>query len=96
MHAIEQYRSRICADDTDEYITEFFTNAVNEGEIKSVRPSIHDTGQNKTEVRFLFQTHVILGILEPNGVLSVITCTGNKSQRAWYRKEVLGVPYKTK
>jgi len=95
-HAIDQYRTRVCQDDTDDEIINFLTAAVNEGKIKSVRDSIYDHGKNKTEIRFLFRTHVILGILEPNGELSVVTCTGNNAQRAWYRKQVLGMPYKAK
>lgn len=93
-HVKEQYRDRICADDTDEEIINFLTTAVNEGIIKSIRDSIYESGQNKTEVRFLYFTYQILGILEPDGSLSVVTCTGDKAQRGWYRKEVRGIPYK--
>ena len=95
-HVIEQYRSRICKEDTDEEIIEFLTTAVNEGKIKSIRDSIYESGLNKTEVRFLYYSYLILGIIEPDGTLSVVTCTGDKTQRGWYRKEVIGIPYKVK
>ena len=92
-HAIDQYRTRIYEYATDDEIEKFFNMAINKGYVKSIRDSILESGQNKTEIRFIFCNYGILGVYE-EGLLTVVTCTGDRIQRGWYRKEELGKPYK--